>query len=57
MAPHGRHLRAKYLDDASVLVPPDALADVDALLASNTIPPRDLFAPVLKVSVTVRDCP
>ena len=44
---YARGIAAKYLAGADkIAIPEAALQSVQTLLASDTIPPRDLFAPV-----------
>ena len=43
-----RKIAQKYLHGATPIhTPPGVVADIDALLASDTLPPRDIFTPVL----------
>ena len=48
---YARQLYDKYLagESSAILVPPEALAGVVATLQVDSVPPRDVFAPVLAV--------
>ena len=48
MLKFARKIATKYLHGATPMpTAPGVVADIDALLASDTLPPRDIFTPVL----------